>query len=125
MKKPTRVTRRFAAVGVLAFLLGGLLLQPSATATGPQTHKDVLTKLAQSPVSRWLSAGGQQALRLALGSKPQVFGGSDASSPAARSSVKGARAPLGPPVANTRANTPAGDAVAELDMTTQSETSVA
>ena len=117
---------RLLAVGVVSFALGGFVLQPSATAVGPATQKQFLTKLAQSPVSKWLSVGGQTALRLALGTRPQPVSGVTApSSSTAKAAVKGARAALAPGLTNVRVNHPAGDAVAEKDMTTQSETSVA
>ena len=121
-------SRWVLAVGALSLIFGGVALQPSATATGPVTQKQFLAQLAQSPISRWLSVGGQSALRLALGTnaKQQAIGAAAAASPAtAAAAVKGARAALAAGLTNVRVNTPAGDAVAEQDMTTQSETSVA
>src|SRR2546421_4498391 len=117
---------RLLAVGIVSFALGGFVLQPSATAVGPATQKQFLTKLANSPVSKWLSVGGQTALRLALGTRPQPVSGVSAPSPSTgQAAIKGVKAVLAPSLTNVRVNHPAGDAVAEREMTTQSETSVA
>src|SRR6266487_2999756 len=118
---------RLLAVGTVALVVGGLVPQAPATASGPATQQQFLQMLARSPISKWLSAGGQTSLELALGTRPQSEAqvtGSSYVSPAA-AAVQGAQARLATSTANVRVNTPAGDAVAEQDMTTQSETSVA
>ncbi len=122
-------TRWLLAMGAMSLLVGGFIPPGPATATGPFTQRQFLTRLAQSPVSKWLSVGGQTSLRLALGTKPQPVSGvsvpSTDDTAATAPAVAGAKASVSPGLTNVRVNTPAGDAAAEPDMTTQSETSVA
>jgi hypothetical protein len=124
--KRIRAWSRFSAVTALAFVLGLILpLQPAQGERAPASQKEFMTKIAESPISKWLSAGGQAALRLTLGGRPHTLGATEGTSSGFRSpSVAGAQAAAAA-VANVRVNNPAGDAVAEEDMTTQSETSVA
>jgi hypothetical protein len=118
---------RFVLVTAAAFVVGAIIpAQPSVGHRAPTSQKEFMETIAQSPISKWLSSGGQTALRLGLQTPPQETLSVPEGTPTAlrTSSVPGVEAPAAG-VGNVRVNNPAGDAVAEEDMTTQSETSVA
>jgi hypothetical protein len=110
------------AIAVTFSLVAAIFMTSVPSGADARSRRDqLLAKVEQSPITRWMSGPARRAVDALAGVKTEPGGTGDTSAPARVAS----RGPISSIAPNVRVNDPSGDGVGNPDMTTQSEASVA